>query len=108
MPFCIAPLRNHDVIISRKWFEYFKVNLAIADRKLLWLQSLPPMYFFDKLIEVSRKSMALQRADPRDQADTERRDRALDEESSQTSPVISSILSHTSATQAPAPKECKL
>jgi hypothetical protein len=82
MPFCITPLGNHDIIIGCKWFEYFKVNLAIVDCKLLWLQSLLPMYFFDKLIEVSHESIALQQADPCDQADTKRRDRALDEESS--------------------------
>jgi hypothetical protein len=59
MPFSIAPLGNYNVIISRKWFEYFKVDLAIIDRKLLWPQLLPPMYFFNKLIEVSCESMAL-------------------------------------------------
>ena len=36
MPFCIALLRNHDVIIGQKWFKYFKINLAITDYKLLW------------------------------------------------------------------------
>ena len=93
MPFCIAPLGKHDVIIGRKWFGYFKIDLAIADRKLLWPQSLPPTYFFDKLIEVSRESMAPQQVDPLDQADAERRDRALDEEISQTPPTIPSAVS---------------
>jgi hypothetical protein len=59
MLFCIAPLGKHDVIIGRKWFEYFKIDLAVADRKLLWPQLLLPTYFFDKLIEVTRESMAL-------------------------------------------------
>ena len=36
MPFCIASLGKHDVIIGRKWFEYFKIDLAIANCKLLW------------------------------------------------------------------------
>ena len=36
MPFCIVPLGNHDVIIGRKWFTYFRVNLVVVDRKLLW------------------------------------------------------------------------
>jgi hypothetical protein len=66
MPFYIAPLRNHDVIISRKWFKYFKINLAIINYKLLWPQLLPPTYFFNKLIKVSCESMALQRVDPLD------------------------------------------
>jgi hypothetical protein len=66
MPFCIAPLGKHNVIISCKWFEYFKIDLAVADRKLLWPQSLPPTYFFDKLIEVNRESIALQRINPLD------------------------------------------
>ena len=36
MPFCIAPLGTHDVIIGCKWFAYFRINLAVTDRKLLW------------------------------------------------------------------------
>jgi hypothetical protein len=63
MPFCIAPFRKHNVIIGRKWFEYFKIDLAVTDRKLLWPQLLSPTYFFDKLIKVTRESMALQRID---------------------------------------------
>jgi hypothetical protein len=78
MPFCIALLEKHNVIIGRKWFEYFKIDLAVADRKLLWPQSLPPTYFFDKLIKVTCESMAPQRIDLLDQADAKRRDRALD------------------------------
>jgi hypothetical protein len=78
MPFCIALLRKHNVIIGRKWLEYFKINLAVADRKLIWPQSLPPTYFFNKLIKVTREFIALQQIDLLDQADTKRRDRALD------------------------------
>jgi hypothetical protein len=59
MPFCIASLGKHNVIIGRKWFEYFKINLAVADRKLLWPQSLSLTYFFDKLIKVTCESIAL-------------------------------------------------
>jgi hypothetical protein len=36
MPFCIALLRGHNVIIGRKWLKYFKINLVVADHKLLW------------------------------------------------------------------------
>jgi hypothetical protein len=78
MFFCIAPLRKYNVIIGCKWLEYFKIDLAVTDRKLLWPQSLPPIYFFDKLIKVTRESMAPQQIDLLDQADAERRDRALD------------------------------
>jgi hypothetical protein len=78
MPFCIALLRKHNMIIGRKWFEYFKIDLAVADRKLLWPQLLPPTYFFDKLIKITRESMTLQRINPLNQADAKRRDRALD------------------------------
>jgi hypothetical protein len=83
MSFCIAPLKKHNVIIGRKWFEYFKINLAVADRKLLWPQSLPPTYFFNKLIKVTCESMAPQRIDPLNQANTKRRDRALDQKDKQ-------------------------
>jgi hypothetical protein len=103
MPFCIAPLGNHDVIIGRKWFEYFKVDLAIADRKLLWPQSLPPTYFFDKLIKVTRESMAPRRVDPFDQADAKRRDRALDKQIKQTTGPATST-AHVTAIS-PAPKQ---
>jgi predicted aspartyl protease len=34
--FCIALLRKYNVIIGHKWFKYFKINLAVADRKLFW------------------------------------------------------------------------
>jgi hypothetical protein len=59
MPFCIALFRKYNVIISRKWFEYFKINLAVADCKLFWPQLLSLTYFFDKLIKVTYESMAL-------------------------------------------------
>ena len=35
MPFYIALLGNHDIIIRHKWFEYFKVDLAILDKQLI-------------------------------------------------------------------------
>ena len=94
MPFCIAPLGNHDVIIGRKWFEYFKVDLAISDRQLIWPKSLPPIYFFDKLVRVTRESMAPIYIDPKNQADAIRRDRALDKE-------IDSLIPLTSTTKLP-------
>jgi hypothetical protein len=59
MPFCIALLRKHNVIIGRKWFKYFKIDLAVADHKLLWPQLLLLTYFFDKLIKVTCESIAL-------------------------------------------------
>jgi hypothetical protein len=34
--FCIALLRKHNIIISYKWLEYFKIDLAVADCKLFW------------------------------------------------------------------------
>jgi hypothetical protein len=83
IPFCIALLGKHNIIIGRKWFKYFKINLAITDRKLLWPQSLPPTYFFNKLIKVTRESMALQRIDLLDQANAKRHDRALNQEDKQ-------------------------
>jgi hypothetical protein len=36
MSFCIALLEKHNVIIGRKWFKYFKIDLAVTDYKLLW------------------------------------------------------------------------
>jgi hypothetical protein len=92
MPFCIAPLGKHNVTIGRKWFEYFKIDLAVADHKLLWPQSLSPTYFFDKLIKVTRESMVPQRINPLNQADTKRRDRALDQEDKQNPAPFITIL----------------
>ena len=88
MPFCIAPLGTHDVIIGRKWFAYFRINLAITDRKLIWPRSLPPTYFIDKLIKVSRDSMAPARIDSYVQADAERQDHALDHQETSVAPVL--------------------
>jgi hypothetical protein len=36
MPFCIALLGKHNIIIGYKYFKYFKIDLAVIDRKLLW------------------------------------------------------------------------
>jgi hypothetical protein len=36
MSFYIASLKKHNMIIGCKWFKYFKIDLAVADRKLLW------------------------------------------------------------------------
>jgi hypothetical protein len=83
IPFCIALLGKHNMIIGCKWFKYFKIDLAVADCKLLWPQLLPLTYFFNKLIKVTRESMALQRIDLLDQANAKRRDRALDQEDKQ-------------------------
>ena len=94
MPFYITPLRNHDIIIGYKWFEYFKVDLAILDRQLIWPKSLPPIYFFDKLVRVTRESIAPIYIDPKNQADAICRDRALDKE-------IDSLIPSTSSTKLP-------
>jgi hypothetical protein len=91
--FCIALLGKHNIIIGCKWLKYFKINLAVADRKLIWPQLLSPTYFFDKLIKVTRESMALQRINLLNQADTERRDRALDQEDKQNPAPFITILS---------------
>jgi hypothetical protein len=47
------------VIIGCKWLKYFKIDLAVADHKLIWPQLLSLTYFFNKLIKVTRESMAL-------------------------------------------------
>jgi hypothetical protein len=87
MLFCITLLRKHNVIIGCKWLKYFKIDLAVADHKLLWPQLLLLTYFFDKLIKVTRRSMASQQINPLDQADTKRRNRALDQEDCQQNPA---------------------
>jgi hypothetical protein len=89
MFFCIALLGKHNMIIGCKWFKYFKIDLAVTDCKLLWLQLLLLIYFFDKLIKVTCESMALQRIDLLDQANVKRRDRALNQKDKQkTAPFI--------------------
>ena len=80
MPFCIAPLGKHDVIIGRKWLEHFHVDLAVADRKLLWPRSLPSTFFFNKLITVSRLSFTPPPENTDHQIDADRRDLAIDQE----------------------------
>ena len=94
MPFYIALLGNYNMIIRYKQFEYFKVDLAILDRQLIWPKSLPPIYFFDKLIKVTCKSLAPIYIDPKNQANAIYRDRALDKE-------IDSLIPLTSITKLP-------
>ena len=87
MLFYITPFKTYNVIIGRKWFVYFWINLAITDRKLIWPRSLPPTYFFDKLIKITRDSIGPSRIDPYAQADAERRDYALDHQEASAAPV---------------------
>jgi hypothetical protein len=111
MPFCIVLLKKHNIIIGHKWLKYFKIDLAVADHKLLWPQSLLPTYFFDKLIKVTCESIALQQINLLNQANTKRRDRALDQEDCQQNPAPSiTILStaNVSTADAAGPKERKL
>ena len=89
MPFYITPLRNHDIIIGYKWFEYFKVDLAILDRQLIQPKSLPLIYFFNKLIKVTYKSIALIYIDPKNQANTIYYNHALDKEIDSLIPLTS-------------------
>ena len=75
------------MIISHKWLKYFKIDLAVTNRKLIWPQLLSLIYFFNKLIKVTRESIALQQIDLLNQANTKRRDRALDQEDCQQNPA---------------------
>jgi hypothetical protein len=93
MFFYIALLGKHNIIIGRKWLKYFKINLAVVDHKLIWPQSLPPTYFFDKLIKVTCESIALQQINLLNQADTKRRDRVLNQKDKQNLASSITILS---------------
>jgi len=80
MPFCIALLEKYNVIIGRKWLEYFHVDLAVANRKLLWPRLLPSTFFFNKFIIVSRLSFTPPLENTNHQIDADRRDLAIDQE----------------------------
>jgi predicted aspartyl protease len=74
LPFCIVPLGQHDLILGRTFFSYFHVNLDVQERRLLWPESLPLRYFFDKHIELTRESIKPKVVNLANQADADRRD----------------------------------
>lgn len=77
LPFMITDLGRHDLILGRKWMEYFHIDLAIRDRRLVWPTNLPAQPQFDRLIPLTREVMMKQRPNPWYQQDVRRRDQAM-------------------------------
>ena len=74
----LVNLGRHDLILGRKWMEYFNIDLAVRDRRLVWPADLPPQQHFNRHISLTREVIARQRPDPWYQRDAQRRDKAIE------------------------------
>jgi hypothetical protein len=77
VPMLILDLGNHDLIIGRKWFDYFDVWLDVRNKRLIWPRKRPSESTFAKEICTPRENLQITAILPRHQADVERRDRAF-------------------------------
>jgi hypothetical protein len=83
IPLLILELGSHDLILGRKWLEYFNLLLDVRDRCLIWPESLPPSLSVVREIPISREALlpAPKHTPYSDyQADVEARNRAFDKE----------------------------
>jgi hypothetical protein len=77
LPFICLNLGEHKVILGRKWFEYFHVNLDIAKRRMLWPLENVLTPSFQRLIYWDAHTLRPVPIDDDAQRDSERRDRAF-------------------------------
>ena len=52
IPFLITDLKNHNIILGRKWLAYLGLQLDIQSRRLIWPETLPPTPSFIKEISI--------------------------------------------------------
>ena len=57
LPLLILDLGSHDLILGRKWFDYFRVLLDIYNRRFYWPKEIPPTYSAIKKIKLTRKDV---------------------------------------------------
>jgi predicted aspartyl protease len=80
IPFIVLKLGAHEAILSRKWLEYFHVNLDVAKRMLIWPPENTPTPSFMRLIRIDRNHLVRKRTSQSIQKDIVRRDQALAKE----------------------------
>jgi predicted aspartyl protease len=78
LPLLILDLGSHDVIIGRKWFEYFGVLIDPKRRCLQWPLDSHPSYSAAKEILVPREALVPRSTTASHQADVDTREQAFD------------------------------
>jgi len=76
-PFLVADLGHFDLILSRKWLSYFKLQLDVQSRRLIWLKDLPPTPCFVKEAGIAIEALLQPARKPAHQADANRKDAAF-------------------------------
>ena len=74
LPFIILNLGAHEVILGRKWFEYFWVNPDVASHRLIWRLENTPMPSFMRILWIACEDLAPQMTDEATHKDIVRRD----------------------------------
>jgi len=77
VPMLILDLGSHDLILGKKWFDYFDIWLDVRNQRLLWPRTRPSEPTFTKEICTPRENLRITAILPRHQADVEKRDRAF-------------------------------
>ena len=54
LPLLILDLGSHDLILGRKWFDYFRILLDVHNRRLHWPVEIPPTYSAVREIKLTR------------------------------------------------------
>ena len=83
IPLLVLDLGSHDLILGRKWQDYFNLLLNVRERRLMWPPDLPPSTTLIQEIVIPRKAMLPTPKHlpvPSYQQDVEARDRAFDQE----------------------------
>ncbi len=79
----ILDLGSHNLIIGRKWLEYYDVWLDVRNRRLLWPNQPRENRPVTQEILTTREQLRPQPVNAQHQADVARRDRAFQQEEAQ-------------------------
>ena len=77
IPFIVLDLGVHEVILGRKWFEYFRVNPDVAGRRLIWPPETTPTPSFMRILRVAREDLVSRTTNSVIREDIVRRDTAI-------------------------------
>ena len=65
MPFILLDLSQHDIIIRRKFFKHFYINIDVAYRRLLWPKKLKPYFSARQPLPFNKDVLRLKGSAPR-------------------------------------------
>ena len=50
-------LRNHNMILKKKWLAYLGLQLEVQNRQLIWPETMPPTSSFIKEISIIMENL---------------------------------------------------